>query len=255
MSYPYFFIKPANIHVNEIIIDGDNHNHLIKVLRAKIKDIIEISDNKNFRYITKISEINKKNTQLEIIERRKIIPENIIITLFQCMLKRNSMELVIQKSAELGINEIFPVKSRRVIIEDKSVDDKTKRWEKIAEEASKQCKRDFLLNINERISFDNIRPSDYDVLYLSYEELDSSSLKNANIIDGLGSLVKERSGASRSLKIGFVTGPEGGFEENEVKELAFKGAKPISLGSNILKAETASIFLSSIIKYTTSVFI
>lgn len=254
MSYPYFFIEPANINSGEIIIEGDNHNHLTRVLRAKLKDIIEFSDNKNYRYITKIIEINKKNTLLEIIERKKIAPENIMITLFQCMLKRTSMELVVQKAAELGINGIFPVKSRRVIIEDRSADDKTKRWGKIAEEASKQCKRDFILNINERISLTDIRPSDFDVMYLSYEELDKSSVKDINIIDDLKELIKKRSDSLQTLKIGFITGPEGGFEEKEIKDLVLKGAKPISLGSNILKAETASVFLASIIRYTASVF-
>jgi len=254
MSYPYFFIDPENISADEIILEGDNHNHLIKVLRSKVKEIIEVSDNNNYRYIAEISEISKKDTLLKIIEKRKITSENIIITLFQCMLKRTSMELVIQKAAELGIQDFFPVKSKRVIVEDKDAEIKTKRWGKIAEEASKQCKRDFLLNIKDRISLDDISPSDFNVIYLPYEGLSKSSPGEINIIDDLKKLIGNNIDNKKPLRIGYIIGPEGGFEENEVSKLTLKGAKPISLGSNILKAETASIFLSSVIKYIASVF-
>ncbi|MDD3520571.1 MAG: RsmE family RNA methyltransferase [Actinomycetota bacterium] len=254
MSNPYFFIDSENISSNEIIIDGDNHNHLTKVLRARIKEKVDISDNKEYRYTAEIFEINKKRTLLKITEKRKITEEKIKISLFQCMLKRSSMELVIQKAAELGIYDIFPVKSKRVVTEDKSGVLKTKRWEKIAEEASKQCKRDFILKINGRISFDDIEPLSFDIMYLPYEELDKASLKEKNVINDLKDL-RDKANLSQNLKIGFIIGPEGGFEESEVHKLTLKGAKALSLGSNILKAETASIFLSSIIKYTSSVFI
>jgi 16S rRNA (uracil1498-N3)-methyltransferase len=164
------------------------------------------------------------------------------------------MELVIQKAAELGIQDFFPVKSKRVIVEDKDAEIKTKRWGKIAEEASKQCKRDFLLNIKDRISLDDIRPSDFNVIYLPYEGLSKSSPGKINIIDDLKKLIGNNIDNKKPLRIGYIIGPEGGFEENEVSKLTLKGAKPISLGSNILKAETASIFLSSVIKYIASVF-
>ncbi len=254
MSYPFFFISPENISDTQIIINGDDHRHLIKVLRAKINEKIEVSDNKTYKYTAEIVQINKDNSHLRIIEKRKIIPETTLITLFQSLLKRTSMELVIQKASELGIYEIFPVKSVRVVAEDRNFEEKIKRWEKIAKEASKQSKRDYLPKIHKKILINDIKPADFDLLYLCYEELKKESFKKINIVNDLKSYIKNRKDVTGQLKIGFMVGPEGGFEKKEIEMLTLKGARPISLGNNILKAETAAIALSSIIRYSADVF-
>lgn len=254
MSYPFFFIGPENISDDEIIIDGDEHRHLIKALRAKINEKIVVSDNKDYKYIAEISRINKNDSYLKIIKKIKIIPETTLITLFQCMLKRTSMELVIQKTTELGIYEIFPVKSIRVVAEDRDFDEKIKRWEKIAKEASKQSQRAYLPEIHKKILISEIRPADFDLLYISYEGQKKESLKRINIIEDLKNFISDRKDLNRQLRVGFLIGPEGGLEDNEAKMLKDKGAKLISLGENILKAETAAVALSSIIRYAADVF-
>jgi 16S rRNA (uracil1498-N3)-methyltransferase len=254
MSYPYFFITPENISEDKIILEGEPNNHLTKVLRVKLDTRVEFSDNIGSRYIATVFKINKKNTELRIIEKKDIFPENTQITLFQCMLKRSSMELVIQKAAEMGIYDLYPVKSKRVVVEDKDDDTKIKRWNKIAQESSKQCKRDFILKINEKVSLGEVVPDEFDLVYLPYEDIDPKTLKTANIIDDLIKLYKDKKTCFKNVKIGLIIGPEGGFEEREVNFLSSLGVKPVSLGKNILKAETASIFISSVIKYTASVF-
>jgi len=280
MSYPYFFVSPEYVKDNNILITGDDAKHLIKVLRVKIKERIEVSDNQNFRYIAEAIEIRKNEVLLKIIQRKAISHYKgnfkIKVALFQCLLKKSAMEFVIQKNTELGIDEIIPVRSKRVVVNEKVKSSKLCRWNKIAIEASKQCKRDFILQVKDEILVEDIKPQNYDLFYIPYEVIKYEDLisvlgvdnkdvndinflkfKKNNVFKDINFIFKEKKklindkGKNKEeINIGFIVGPEGGFEVEEVNLLSSLGAIPISLGENILRADTASIFLSSIIKYS-----
>ena len=277
MSYPYFFISRENISGDQIEILGDDLKHLSQVLRAKPGDKVEISDNCQFRYITEIIEIKKNRAQLKILDKSEIKKSPIDVYLFQCILKRSSMELVIQKAAETGLSAVVPVKSSRVAAVEKKDNEKLSRWQKIALEASKQSKRNFKCEVLNEIGLTGIDPGQFDVFYVPYERIDPEEIKKKNIVFNLKEILKERKSGQKTicafpgkedcsknekpilrpqadLKIGFIIGPEGGFAESEVQLLADKGAVKLSLGRNILKAETAAIFVSSIIKYTLEIY-
>ena len=277
MSYPYFFISRENISGDQIEILGDDLKHLSQVLRAKPGDKVEISDNCQFRYITEIIEIKKNRAQLKILDKSEIKKSPIDVYLFQCILKRSSMELVIQKAAETGLSAVVPVKSSRVAAVEKKDNEKLSRWQKIALEASKQSKRNFKCEVLNELNLNDIDPGKFDVFYMPYEEIDPEEIKKKNIVVSLKEILEERRKRQKTmsvvsgsedclkidklnaereadLKIGFIIGPEGGFAESEVQFLAKKGALSLSLGSNILKAETAAIFMSSIIKYILEIY-
>jgi 16S rRNA (uracil1498-N3)-methyltransferase len=277
MSYPYFFISPENIVEDNIEIINDDFKHLSKVLRSKIGDRVEVSDNYKFRYLTEITDIKKDKAILKIFKKLEIRKSNIKIFLYQCILKRKSIEFVIQKAVEIGTDAVIPIKSKRVAASKKYDNHKLLRWNKIALEASKQSKRNFKCEILNELNIADINPREFDIFFIPYEEIDSSEIKNENIIDYLKYVLKNynknnnsfkssnifsenignnkvllnpKLAYSNTLEIGFIVGPEGGFEKKEVDALINKGAAPISLGSNILKAETAAIFIASIIRYT-----
>jgi 16S rRNA (uracil1498-N3)-methyltransferase len=277
MSYPYFFISRENISGDQIEILSDDLKHLSQVLRAKPGDKVEISDNCGYRYITEIIEIKKNRAQLKILDKSEIKKSPIEVYLFQCILKRSSMELVIQKAAETGLSAVVPVKSSRIAVAEKKDNEKLARWQKIALEASKQSKRNFKCDVLNELNLIDIDPEKFDVFYIPYEEIDPEEIKKKNIVMSLKEILKERRKRQKTinifsgkadcskkerltlkpetdLKIGFIIGPEGGFEESEVQFLANKGAVKLSLGRNILKAETAAIFMSSIIKYTLEIY-
>jgi 16S rRNA (uracil1498-N3)-methyltransferase len=277
MSYPYFFISGENISDDQIEILGDDLKHLSQVLRAKSGDKVEISDNSGYRYITEIIEIKKNRAQLKILDKSVIKKIPIEVYLHQCILKRSSMELVIQKAAETGLSAVVPVKSKRVVAAEKKYNEKLPRWQKIALEASKQSKRNFKCDVLSELSLMDIDPGKFDIFYIPYEEINPEEMKKKNIVVSLKEILEERRKSQKTasfflekpdcsknekltlnpesiLKIGFIIGPEGGFEEREVELLANKGAVKLSLGRNILKAETAAIFMSSIIKYTLEIF-
>ena len=276
MSHPYFFISRENISGSVIEILGDDLKHLSQVLRARPGDKVEISDNFQYRYDAEIIEIKKNSAQLRITNKSEIIKSLIEVYLFQCILKRNSMELVIQKAAETGLNAVIPVRSSRVAVSEAKDEKKLLRWQKIALEASKQSKSNFKCEVLGDTGLTDIDPGKFDVFYMPFEETDPEEIKKTNIFASLGEILKERSGiqnntgvflesgnyakanksntAAGGLKIGFIIGPEGGFNESETLFLAGKGAVMLSLGSNILKAETAAIFMSSVIKYILEIY-
>ncbi|MCL5072716.1 MAG: 16S rRNA (uracil(1498)-N(3))-methyltransferase [Actinobacteria bacterium] len=277
MSHPYFFISKENISGSQIEIFGDDLKHLSQVLRAKPGDKVEISDNCRYRYDTEIIEIKKNSAQLKVLNKSEIIKSQIEVYLFQCILKRSSMELVIQKAAETGLNAVVPVKSSRIALSEIKDNKKLLRWQKIALEASKQSKRNFKCEVLNELNLNDIDPGEFDVFYIPYEEVDPEEIKKKNIVVSLKEVLEERkkrqktvsvvsgsedcpkidklnAGKEAGLKIGFIIGPEGGFEESEALFLAKKGALRLSLGSNILKAETAAIFMSSIIKYILEIY-
>jgi len=277
MSYPYFFISRENICGDQIEILGDDLKHLSQVLRAKPGDKVEISDNCRYKYGTEIIEIKKNSAQLRILNKSEIIKSQIEVYLFQCILKRSSMELVIQKAAETGLNAVVPVKSSRIAVSEIKDNKKLLRWQKIALEASKQSKRNFKCEVLNELNLNDIDPGKFDVFYMPYEEIDPEEIKKKNIVVSLKEILEERrkrqktmsvvsgsedypkidklnAGREADLKIGFIIGPEGGFAESEAQFLAKKGALRLSLGSNILKAETAAIFMSSIIKYILEIY-
>ena len=277
MSHPYFFISGENISGSKIEILGDDLKHLSQVLRAKPGDKVEVSDNCRYRYSTEIIEIKKSSAQLKILNKSEITKSQIEITLFQSILKRSSMELVIQKAAEIGLNEVVPVKSVRIAVPEIKDDKKLLRWQKIALEASKQSKRNFKCEVLNELNLNDIDPGKFDVFYLPYEEIEPEEIKKINIADSLRKILEGKRKAKKTMsvfsgsedcpeniklnsfkttdiKIGFIIGPEGGFEESEVHFLAQKGAVILSLGSNILKAETAAVFMSSVIKYILEIY-
>ena len=231
-----FFVKNEQISNNEITIIGTDVNHIINVLRMKIGDEINIcnSDLKE-NYIAEIVEVNQENTStIKCFIREKLeksSESNVNIHIFQGIPKADKMELIIEKNVEVGVSEITPVEMKRCIAKIKDLK-KIERWQKIAEVAAKQSRRDIIPRINLPINIKNIcnLVKDYDIVLLAYEEEKNITLKQELI------KVKEQ---NKDINIGIIIGPEGGMEKEEVEELQKAGAKIITLGSRILRTETA----------------
>lgn len=234
MSYPYFFTDTESIIGDRIKITGEDLNHLVNVLRNRIGDKVYISDNESYKYKTEIVDINKNEVILHITDRKKITKKIPSITLYQCVLKKNSMEFVIQKSTEIGVDRIIPIISGRVITDEKKIVGKVERWQKISDRASKQCGRDFKCEILPPEDIYHIRISDYDLFFVPYEG---------------GTDEKALIEISDVSSIGYIIGPEGGFENSEVSFLKGKKAREIKFGKNIYRSETAAIYFLSILDY------
>ena len=259
MSYPYFFITKDNVDGNEITVRGEELNHLVNVLRARRGDLVEVSDSSKYRYRTEVLDICNSEVILDVKKRIEIIRKVPCLVLFQCVLKKNAMEIVIQKTTEIGVDRIIPIFSSRVVPDSKKIKSKIERWERIAVESSKQCKRDFICEVSSPIDIFDIKVPKFNIFYLPYEgnkksdgirksefeEMDNSG-NFYNLSDNVSDSFKEINDAE---SIGYIIGPEGGFEEKEVSFLESRGAVVISFGKNILRSETASIYFLSVLDY------
>lgn len=242
---PRFFIKENQIQNNKITIIGEDVNHIKNVIRKQIGDIIEICNQDNEKsYKCEIEKIEEKQITTKIIEELKAQESNIKVDIFQGLPKAEKMELIIQKSVELGANAIIPVNMKRCVVklDSKSEEKKIERWQKISESAAKQCGRNNIPEVKHLVNIKDIcnKIMDYDAMIVAYENEKENTLKQE--------LTKLKN-KQKNLKIGIVIGPEGGLEENDVKLLKESGAKIITLGHRILRTETVALNMLSIIMY------
>ncbi|MGB4588134.1 MAG: RsmE family RNA methyltransferase [Clostridiaceae bacterium] len=218
------------IDENVAVITGDDHKHLFKVLRLKVGDEVLVNDLKGIDFLGKITTIDKEST---IVELKKRILENneseLSITLYQGLPKAGKMDLIVQKNTELGVTRIVPVITERVIVKNSSEYKKMDRLKRIILEASKQSKRSMIPEVMEPIEFKEAFPLmfSHDVLIVPYENAENYGL----------SKLKHEMPFIKSC--GILVGPEGGFTDEEIKELEESGAKIVTLGKRILRTETA----------------
>lgn len=240
-----FFVTEKQIEGDKAKIIGEDVNHIANVLRLKKKDrIILCNKDEGCSYETKIVEVSKESITCNIISRTlENVESNVSVDIYQGLPKMDKMEYIIQKATELGVKNIYPVTMARSIVklDDKTALKKVDRWNKIAEVAAKQSKRDFIPNIKNVINIENIcqNAEKYDIILIAYENEKINTLKAE-----LNKLNREK-----ELKIAVVIGPEGGIDEKEVKKLVDIGGKCITLGKRILRTETASLVILSNIIY------
>ena len=197
-----FFVTNNQINQDIAQVIGEDVNHIKNVLRLQKEDEIQIcnGDTKT-SYIAKILELDKNKIFVKLIKELKESTESkISIHIFQGLPKQDKMEQIIQKATEIGVSDITPLKMERCVVklEDNSIKKKIDRWQKIAEVAAKQSKRDKIPNIHSYICLKNIyeKIEKYDIVIVAYEEetditikqilktLDKTQIQNIAIIIG-----------------------------------------------------------------------
>ena len=235
-----FYVPQPQIEKGMMRVEGHEVRHIRNVLRLNVGDTLTIFDGSGTEYEGMIMEL--RSTAARIMIHRSSAPQrdsSLEIILAQSLLKGEKMDTLIQKATELGVTEIVPFFSSRSIplLEKKQEMNRHLRWEKIAVEASKQCGRGVLPKvwpIQDYPGVLQLAPQDSMKLILWERE-------------GLG--LKEILRRPKEESIFFVVGPEGGFSEREVEEAKGKGFTPIFLGKRILRSETTSLSLLSILQY------
>lgn len=238
-----FFIDKEAISDEHIIITGEDVQHIRKVLRMRQGEKLIACDMNGTDFECEIESINEKSVDTRILQRRESDTETPIkVTLFQGIPKSDKMELIIQKCVELGVYSIVPVKTERTVVKfenSKDEEKKQQRWQKIANEAAKQCNRGRLPEVNKPVGFNEALTAakGYDLVLVPYENEEQQGLKQV-----LKSKVDVKS-------IAFFIGPEGGFTEEEIAKSLDLGYLSVSLGKRILRTETAGLTVLSILMY------
>lgn len=230
-----YFIE-GTVSLNENFVMDDAHIHHIKnVMRAKNDDEFNVVDSTGSAYLVRLTGIEPVTyTVLEKIDDEVELPVN--ITLYSPLLKGDKMDVVIQKSTELGAHEFILYKAERSVVKlnGKKEESRLVRYKKIAKEASEQSRRTVIPAISFADSLKSIDFTQYDLVLFAYED---NNFTGRSIKD----VLKENDAAS----IAVVFGPEGGFTEAEAER--FKSYENIALGRRILRAETAPLYALSVI--------
>lgn len=239
-----FFVEQNQIKGNIIKIIGDDVKHITQVLRLNIGEEILICDGQRMGYCCIIKEIDKSFINVTIKSTEELKSELATkIYLFQGIPKGDKMDLIIQKSVELGVYKIIPVSMQRSVVKlnGKNSDKKIARWNKISLAAAKQAARGIIPEVTEPLSLKEA------VNYASKLEQLLVPYENAKGISHSKNLLLNLKSKS---SIGIFIGPEGGFDESEIITLKENHADIVTLGNRILRTETASLAALSIIMFS-----
>lgn len=243
---PRFFVKTEQINQPYIYIKNEDVNHIKNVLRKKVEDKIEVCNQETGdTYLCEIEQLDDNEILTKIIEKLNETETNIKIDIYQGLPKAEKMELIIQKSVELGVNSIIPISLKRCVVklEGKDQNKKIERWQKIAESAAKQCGRNIIPKIGNIIKIKQFEElsKNYDSLIVAYENEKEYTLKQE--------IQKIKQSNKKELKIAVLIGPEGGLAEEEIETLKNYGANIVTLGKRILRTETVALNILSILMY------
>lgn len=219
-------------------LSSEDSYHIIKVMRCEIDDKLEMV-NDGVLTICKIIDIN--NSIVTVTEIEKLPTDNelgIHVTIAQSLVKEQKMDYILQKSTELGVNELIGVNTERCLVKLTNKDaKKIERWQRILKEAAEQAKRNKVPEFNNIMSVKDLITLKYDVKLIC--------TVNEKVI----SIKKVLSNINNDDRILIVIGPEGGFTSSEEELLTEHGFISISLGDRVLRTETASTFIMSAINY------
>ncbi len=236
-----FFIDPEASVKDVFFLSEQESHHLQRVLRLTVGTPLQLLDGKGNVHDAEIAEPGKQ-VQLTILSSQYIEQDAIPLRVCQSVLKGQKMELLIQKCTELGVSEFTPFYSERSQLKKKElakVSKKYDRWQRIIEEACKQCGTPWAMTLKPLLSFEEMvaggKRQAQRILFWEEESVENS-------LHSLP-LQKEKTG----LQI--VFGPEGGFPLEEVAKAKGNDFQILSLGSRILKAETANIAAVSIVQH------
>jgi 16S rRNA (uracil1498-N3)-methyltransferase len=236
-----FYVPQPQIEKGILRVEGNEVRHIRRVLRLKAGDEIVVFNGSAKEYEGTIVEEGPSSVVIKI---QNIFPSaresHLEISLAQSLLKGEKMDTLIQKATELGVKAILPFfSSRSVPLLEKSQGLKRHyRWEKIAIEASKQCGRGVVPKIEPLQGYPEMLQTAFqESLRLIFWEKGGARLKEV-----LG-VLKEKT------KVFFIIGPEGGLSQEEVEHARRMGFIPVTFGQRILRSETASLCLLSILQY------
>lgn len=239
----FFVDDPGAFSDRSVVITGEDVNHVKNVLRLKENDELIVSDGRGRDYHCRISGITNEEVVADICDICDNFSElSTEITLFQGFPKGDKMELIIQKTVELGVTRIVPVMTKRTVVklDDKKAKKKTERYNMIAESAAKQSGRGMIPEITMPVSFAEAvsMAEKLDMNIIPYEEAEGVEYSR-NIIKSI----------KGKKSLGIFIGPEGGFAREEVEKALDAGASAITLGHRILRTETAGMAVISIIMF------
>lgn len=238
MTANRFFIKGKIQKSSTVFLSGTEHHHLRNVVRIRPGEEVHLFNEAGGSFVARVEEVGKEKTRLFVLHQTKTRKPRVVITLGQGLLKSKKMDFVIQKATELGVVTFVPVVTARSIVRTDSLSErKMERWRRIALEASKQSGRSRLPDIHPPVRLEGFLSMPGRARRLFFSEKGGPPLK-----DILMRPFQEGRGEPESPdEVRLLVGPEGGWTEGEVRDILSAGFEAASLGSLVLRAETAAV--------------
>jgi 16S rRNA (uracil1498-N3)-methyltransferase len=231
-----FFALPESFRDERVLLDSSETRHLRDVLRLALGANVTVFDGCGGEYSCTVVEIKKNETELLVISKQEAAsPESALkITVAAAMLKGEKFDLVVQKAVELGVIELVPLQTARCDVKPRDASKRVERWRRIALEASKQTGRASLMKVREPMEFN---------AYLTSQE------SSAHVI-----LFSEREGEKMPSNfdgntLTAIVGPEGGWDDDELRAARSANITVVTLGGRILRAETAAIAITAVLQH------
>jgi len=241
-----FYVDPAQSREGVIELSERESHHAMHVLRLKPNDRAVALDGKGSELLCNVEAVGKHSVTLKVYQRNTVPPLPYQITLVQALPKGKTMEIIVQKAAELGAFRIVPILAERTVahLDEENTETKLEKWNWIAIDALKQCGSTWLPKIESPL-----KPSDY---------LAQQERSDLNLIATLqpdrhhprhyfSDFISEKKRKPKSISV--WVGPEGDFTPAEINAIRGAGALPISLGPLVLRSETAAFYCMSVLNY------
>lgn len=236
-----FFISPETVISDEILLSEQESHHISKVLRLGVGTSLQLLDGRGNIHDAEITAMGNCLT-LKLLSSVRVNRKEVPLRVYQSVLKGQKMELLMQKCTELGVSEFTPYYSDRCQLKKSEltkITTKYDRWQRIIEEACKQCNNPIKMQLNPLLTFEEMLvehgQSVQKILFWE-EEKQENSLHSCSV-------------QTEDAGLQIVFGPEGGFPETEVENAENAGFQILSLGPRILKAETANIAAVAILQH------
>jgi len=240
----HFFIDPENIVGANAVLTGTEARHISTVLRLSTGTTITLFDGSGSYFEALLTKISPTRVETRIVSIVPYLDATVdfrpALHLGIGLLKGKKMDFIIQKITELGIESLRPFRSQFCAAHDPAAG-RLSRWQKIALEACKQCNRPKPPDLHEVTGFKDLLSvpggDEHDLKLIFWEEEGQKPLQGT-----LGALSEIKSAL-------ILIGPEGGFSSAEVEDAVAAGYQPVTLGSRILRAETAALAAVSILQH------
>jgi 16S rRNA (uracil1498-N3)-methyltransferase len=244
MSSRRFMISSRSIRNGYASFDGELFNHIVRVLRLSPGDSVTLVDEKGSEHSGVVDQVAKEWVAVKIAQTSfgpSQEGNGPRITICQALPKGEKIDLILQKGTELGAHDFWLFGGRRSVarVREDQLDSKLNRWNRIAAEAARQCGRRMVPAVKWFPTA--VEASDsvaHDLRLILWESERDTRLKD----------VLNRISTPASIIV--AIGPEGGFDPLEARHFAKHGFQSVSLGSRILRTETAAIAIMAILQYT-----
>ena len=236
MTIRRFFVNKQNIDKHQIIVSGDEHNHLKNVLRLTSGMPIIVVCGDGYDYYANIAQVAKNQTLCNITSTEPNVADpKKNVTVYQALTKKDALYNLVPKLTELGVSQMVLLNTTNVTAKDKAT--KTEKLQTITEQSVKQCKRSKPMGIKPAISVAQMvkQFGEYDlVLFANETELNVT-------------LAQALNGKQNVNNVAIIIGSEGGFTPQEIKQITEGGAISITLGKRILRVETACVAVAAVV--------